>query len=216
MSDLYLYLHIYLAVGVITLVLEFCASLRQWLRNRRDPENLMSLMGAQDPRSETLWYRVRARVLAPVLAAIATALLWPAVPWWYFDRWLQERQIARWKQAQIFKVQRKHLVHRLSIREIEERERIHDPMRAVPAVPFGHLNGVWRTLTADMEAGEELWYFSALAPMHGGERVQRTGYVRWLRGKSQGHIVSHRKVRREPSPHPCWRPHGRAGCEPPR
>jgi hypothetical protein len=86
MSSLYPFLLLYLAAGVITLLIESRSPFRQWLRDRRDPDNLMALIEARDPRSKTLWYRVRARVLAPVLAAIAMVLLWPATLWWRFQR----------------------------------------------------------------------------------------------------------------------------------
>jgi hypothetical protein len=65
MSSLYPFLLLYLAAGVITLLIESRSPFRQWLRDRRDPDNLMALIEARDPRSKTLWYRVRARVLAP-------------------------------------------------------------------------------------------------------------------------------------------------------
>lgn len=54
-----------------------------------------------------------------------------------------------------------NLVAPTTVEEVEAWERIDDPLGAVPPVPFGHLNSVWRSLKAAMQPGDELWSFAS-------------------------------------------------------
>lgn len=203
MSSLYthalVFVQLYLAAGVLTLLISASSPLRAWLRRRRDPESLMFLMETMDPQSKTLWYRVRERVLAPVLTALGMILLWPGVPWMRFRQWQRDREMARWQEAQIFKVQRPHLLERLSLPEIEAREVVQDPLDAVPPQPFGHLNAAWCELKGHFRPGDELWSFSAQWHDKWGRPDWRTGYVLWRRAKPVGHILTMLKPLEEPS-----------------
>lgn len=190
MSSLYPFLLLYLAAGVITLLIESRSPFRQWLRDRRDPDNLMALIEARDPRSKTLWYRVRARVLAPVLAAIAMVLLWPATLWWRFQRWQKDRELQRYRESRIFKVQQQHLRERLSVAEIERREIVQDPLQAVPGLPFGHLHAIWCDLKSIMQPGDDLWSFSTRWEDDWGRPQVREGYVVWRNGRAVAHMLS--------------------------
>jgi hypothetical protein len=184
------YLQLYLAAGVLTLVISASSPVRAWLRQRKDPASLLSLLESRDPRTQTLWYRIRARVLAPVLAAIAMVLLWPGVPWMKFRQWQRDQEMARWRAAQVFKVRREYLLEKLSVQEIEAREVVQDPLGAVPTLPFGHLSGVWAELIAQLQSRDELWSFSAQWHDRWGRPDLRTGYVAWRRGKPMGHILT--------------------------
>jgi len=171
---------------VPTLLISAAAPLRAWLRLRREPESLLSLMQSMDPRTQTLWYRIR----APVLTAIAMVLLWPGVPWMKFRVWMRDREMARFQAAQVFKVRREHLLEKLSIEEIGAREVVQDPLAAVPAKPFGHLHEVWTELIGKLKPRDELWSFSAQWHDRWGVPDLRTGYVIWRRGKPVGHILT--------------------------
>ena len=184
------WLLLYLAAGVVTLGIAAISPLRVWLRQRREPESLRSFVESMDPRSHTLWYRIRAQVLAPVLTAVAMVLLWPGVPWMKFRQWLRDREMARHQAAQVFKVQREYLLEKLSIEEIEAREIVQDPLHAVPAKPFGHLHEVWEGLREKRQPGDELWSFSAQWHDRWGVPDLRTGYVVWRRGKPVGHMLT--------------------------
>ena len=87
-----------------------------------------------------------------------------------------------------FAVQRADLRERLSLADAEARERVHDPLQAVPNLPFGHLNTAWKALcrdwrdgvadaVGDADTGDELWSFSTLWEDDRGWREQRGGYV---------------------------------------
>lgn len=190
MSSLYPFLLGYLAAGVITLLIESRSPFRQRLRDRRDPDNLMALLEARDPRSKTLWYRIRARVLAPVLAAIAMVLLWPVTLWWRFQRWQQDRELRRYRESRVFKVRQEHLQERLSIAEIERREIVQDPLQAVPELPFGHLHAIWCDIKSSMQPGDGLWSFSTRWDEDWGRPQVREGYVFWRNGRPMAHMLS--------------------------
>lgn len=184
------WLLLYLATGVVTLVIATSSPLRAWLRQRREPDSLLSIMESMDPRSHTLWYRIRARVLAPVLTAIAMVLLWPGVPWMKFREWMRDREMARFQAAQVFKVRGEYLLEELSIEEIEAREIVQDPLHAVPTEPFGHLHAVWAELIEKLKPRDELWSFRAEWHDRWGVPDLRTGYVIWRRGRPVGHILT--------------------------
>ena len=48
---------------------------------------------------------------------------------------------------------------------------------AVPDLPFGHLNGLWRTFVQQLTLEDELWSFHVLWETERGERRDRSGYV---------------------------------------
>ena len=81
--------------------------------------------------------------MVPPLAALLVLAVWPVVfymkgkeVWWKKDA--RTPQEAEKK----FAVTEGDLLEKLSVPEIEARERIVDPMGAVPDAPFGHLNVV--------------------------------------------------------------------------
>lgn len=181
---------LYLALGVLTLVVAGGAHLWHHRDDRRDPESLASLMGDLYPERKKLWYRIRARLLAPVLTVIAMVLFWPAAWWMRCAELLNERRLAREREEAIFKVKPQHLVERLTVDEIEARELVQDPLNAVPKVPFGHLNAVWTQVKSAMQPGDELWSFTATWPGEFGSPELRKGYVLWRRGKPVGHVLT--------------------------
>ena len=190
MKTLYSIVLLYLAAGLVTLLIETRSPLREWLRRRRDPDDLISLIEAQDPRSKTLWYWVRARVLAPFFAAIAMMVLWPSVLWWWLRRWLQDRELRRRQEARIFRVRPDYLRERMSVEEVERREVVHDPLRAVPDLPFGHLHTIWRDLKSGIRPGDELWSFSAHWDDDWARPHLHEGYVLWRNGRAAGHVLT--------------------------
>ena len=181
---------LYLALGVLTLAVAGGAHLWHHRHDRRDPESLASLMEDLYPERKKLWYRIRARLLAPVLTVIAMVLFWPAAWWMRCAELLNERRLAREREEAIFKVKPQHLLERMTTDEIEAREMVQDPLSAVPQLPFGHLNGVWSQVKSAMLPGDELWSFTATWPGEFGSPELRKGYVLWRRGKPMGHVLT--------------------------
>lgn len=189
-ADLPPWLQFYLAAGIVTLLLSASIGLWKRLRRRRDPDALFSLLEAPELRRRTLWHRVRDRVLTPMLVALLLVLLWPLVPWMKLEGWLRARRVAREEAARVFQVRQSHLLERCSVAQAELRETVQDPLSAVPAAPFGHLNPVWERLKSQMQPGDALWSFSGRWQDDLGRPDQREGYVIWRDGKPVAHILT--------------------------
>ena len=65
---------------------------------------------------------------------------------------------------------------RLSIEDIEARERVIDPLGAVPELPFGHLHSAWKAFLEGISPDDALWSFSANWTRWGRKEL-RDGYV---------------------------------------
>ena len=78
----------------------------------------------------------------------------------------------------MFAVKRADLLENLTVAQIEARERVQDPLAAVPDLPFGHLNAAWKVFLAGCHPGDKLWSFSASWTGDWGDEEQREGYVR--------------------------------------
>jgi hypothetical protein len=189
-SSLCPFLLLYLAAGVITLLIESRSPFRHWLRDRRNPDNLIALIEARDPRGKTLWYKIRALLLAPALASTAMVLLWPMALWWRFQRWQQERDLRRYRESRVFKVRKEHLQERLCIADIEQREIVHDPLGAAPELPFGHLHAIWCDVKSSIKPGDDIWSFGASWDDDWGRPQVREGYVVWRCDRPMAHMLS--------------------------
>ena len=197
---------LYLAIGMLTLAVSLAKHLWRkrhewpdWLRGRagaswRDRQSFLALLAELDQKTRTRWYRFRELVLAPILTVLSMVLLWPLAWKLSVGYWLQARRQERDRLTRIFKVQPPHRTERLSLEQIEARERVDDPLHAVPNLPFGHLHPQWAQLKAALQPGDELWAFATPWPGSLGRTLELAGYVRWRRRKSLGHILT---VRRE-------------------
>jgi hypothetical protein len=90
-------LQVYLALGVLTLAVAGGAHLWHHRHDRRNPNAVTSMtsqMEALHPERKKLWYRVRARLLAPVLTVIAMVLFWPVAWWMRCAELLNERRVV--------------------------------------------------------------------------------------------------------------------------
>jgi hypothetical protein len=188
--ELHPYLLLYLGVGMLTLLIAGGSHLWQHRHELRDPNSLVSLIEDLHPERKKLWYRIRARVLAPVLTVIGMLLFWPVVWWMKCAELLNDRRVARLREEEVFSVQPQHLLERLTVDQIEARELVQDPLSAVPQLPFGHLNAVWSQVKSAMQPGDELWSFTATWPGSFGSPELRKGYVLWRRRKPVGHVLT--------------------------
>jgi len=85
-----------------------------------------------------------------------------------------------------FAVERADLLEPLSLPDIEQRERISDPLHAVPDLPFGHLNAAWKAFLGKAGSGADLWSFTAIRKADWGPVETLSGYAA-VRGESIGH-----------------------------
>ena len=168
-----IYLYWYLGVGVC-IVLPFVV--RSRFLKKDDLPTASDLLEALQPERKSLWYRLRSNVLAPLLTGLLVVLFWPFVVYLKVQDMVLGKPEASNLEEPKFAVVRADLLERVSIAEIEQCERVFDPLSAVPDLPFGHLNTAWRKFLEDMTPVAEMWTFSAHWTDWGSKELRR-GYV---------------------------------------
>jgi hypothetical protein len=159
-------LYWYMGVGFIAL-----ASLSMygiWFKRSDAPGNIYAIL---EPKV-TWKQRVANVFLYPLAIVFIFIPLWPLLvsielhfPWHKLKFWTSkaERSVP-WTLSDTepaFKVSSSDLLEKLSRAEIETLEQVFDPLNAVPNLPFGHLNSVWRAFVDGLEPDTELWLFRA-------------------------------------------------------
>jgi hypothetical protein len=178
------YLYVWLAVGVVTLVIVLCAHL---LARRRAPQPLPEWLYGTPHERKDLSCRVLNDVLAPVLGSLFIVIAWPvAVYMKVKDLWQKKKDDER---ARGFMVKPADLRERLTLEQIEQREIVEDPLHAVPPLPFGHLHGAWRDFLTRRPEGSELWSFSAQWETAWGAKELREGYVAVQAGRPGAYLT---------------------------
>jgi hypothetical protein len=157
-------LYWYMGIGFVAL-----ASLslyRTWINPSDAPGNVYAIL---EPKV-TLKQRVGNFLLYPLVIAFIFVPLWPLLvsielhfPWYKLKFWTSkaERSVP-WTltgEEPEFKVAKTDLLAKLSREAIEALEQVHDPLQAVPNLPFGHLNSVWQAFVDGLEPDCELWSF---------------------------------------------------------
>ncbi|HMM54213.1 MAG TPA: hypothetical protein PKC23_04235 [Candidatus Desulfobacillus sp.] len=138
--------------------------------------------------------RQEGEAAVPLPALALVAVFWPVVVIVWLSERLGEWRAARQEERSRFRVEPRHLVERLRREEIEARERVIDPLGAVPALPFGHLNAAWRAFLASCPEGGELWSFSASWRNPLGRLEMREGYAVARKGVPLAHFLAARRV----------------------
>jgi len=167
------YLYVYLGIGAVVLVLTLGAHL---LPREKQSDFVRDALDAIDPARKTLLRRALVDVVVPALAALLVFLIWPAAVYLKVREWLGKDKATEPELNREFAVMREHLLERLTQAEIEQRERVFDPLGAVPDLPFGHLHAAWQGFLSNRPEGAEIWSFSARWE-DGWSRELRTGYV---------------------------------------
>ena len=168
------YLYGYFGIGAVFFSVVY--SLNR-LKKRNEPESLVDLLEAANPDRHKLSHRLVNQVLVPVAAITYVIIAWPVVVFFKIKDSVERRRYAKAGVAPEFAVKHQHLLERLSVSEIEQREIVLDPLEAVPAVPFGHLHAAWLRFITGVGEGDELWSFSAQWQTPWGRKELREGYV---------------------------------------
>lgn len=185
----------YLAIGIVVLVLVAGAHLRERRTRPSDWAERVSrqLRGLPPTRPSLL-----ERVGVPLLTALLIIVAWP------WAAWLKARQLRsppsrRFADLRKFVIERKHLIERLPVDEIERRERVVDPLGAAPNQPFGHRHRDWLAFLASRRVGESIWSFTAPWPGsfmgYNVSGLTAHGYVHVRLGRPGRFIVSHMERR---------------------
>lgn len=169
-----IYLYWYLGIGVVVLAVVYGA---HHLTKEKESDSLRELLESVNPDRKKLSYRILNNFVAPVLAAILVAAVWPVAVYMKVKEMLLKRESYVSPDEREFAVERDHLLERLTEQEIERREVVADPLKAAPELPFGHLNAAWLEFLKGRAEGTELWSFSARWQTTWGRKELRCGYV---------------------------------------
>jgi hypothetical protein len=165
---------IYLAIGFLVLVVEAGRVLIAY----RPPSKFMkSVTRTLHPERSTLWYRLMAHVISPALAAIALVVAWPICLGIWIRNLRREEVDETLPLLEEFAVQTDDLLRPVTLEQIEQAERVDDPLGAVPALPFGHLHAVWKKFRDELQPDDRLWTFSAAWPRGSQWATTYVGYA---------------------------------------
>jgi hypothetical protein len=182
-----IYLYWYIGIGVVTLAVVYGT---HSLTKDKDAESLRKFLEAVDPDRKKLSYRILHNVVVPVLAAILLVAVWPVAVYLKVKEMIKKKDCADVEEDREFTVERQHLLERLTVQEIEKREVVTDPLKAVPDLPFGHLHGAWREFLAGHPESGELWSFAARCQTTWGRKELRSGYVVVQNGTPGAHFLT--------------------------
>lgn len=168
-----IYLWAYLAAGVVVAIWLYVAKFMDgpapsWV-------DILAQPNPDDPppAKPTMAKRIGAQLLRYTVAIT----IWPFMVLILLEDKLNIGPGARVPER-VFAVKRADLLEKLTVEQIEARERVQDPLGAVPNLPFGHLNAAWKVFLAGCQPSDKLWSFSARWPGDWGDDEQREGYVR--------------------------------------
>jgi hypothetical protein len=173
------YVYFYLSLGLILCIWLFLEN--KWHENEND-EALKKILRSTVVEERHFLKTVMSEVIAPILFCMIGAVVWPGLLYLKLKEHggLFRREKMGWPDEPVFEIKRKHLLEKLGVQAIEEREIVRDPLGAMPVLPFGHLNKGWRKFLVSSHEDYELWSFSAeWSPWDGPEL--RKGYVQVCR-----------------------------------
>ena len=128
---------------------------------RSESESFRELLEAVNPDRRKLSYRILNNIVAPVLAAILVVAVWPVAVYMKAKEMFKKKEGTEVEEEREFAVERKDLLERLTVQEVEKREVVTDPLKGAPELPFGHLHAAWKEFLKGQAEGGELWSFSS-------------------------------------------------------
>lgn len=153
-----IYLYWWIAIGIVTLIVVLGAHL---LTKKKESDSLRDLLDAANPEHTKFSYRLLNNIVAPALGSVVIVIAWPVAIYMKAKELFPGRNSGVGDTEREFAVESKHLQELLSVQEIERREIVDDPLKAVPGIPFGHLHQAWAKFLADLPEAAEVWSFSA-------------------------------------------------------
>ena len=151
-----IWLTVYLCVGLVTLVAMYVVHL---LKKPADDALTVALKKGAG---------VLERVVIPAIVVPFVILVWPLAVFWKAKDIVEARRPRVEQVPAEFTVTPSDLLTRTTVAAVEAFETVHDPLYAVPDLPFGHLHGAWENFIEGFEANDELWSFTAPGRQHGG------------------------------------------------
>jgi hypothetical protein len=180
-----IYLYWWIAIGIVTLIVVLGSHL---LTKKKESDSLRELLDAANPDRTKLSYRLLNNLVAPALGSVFIVIAWPVAIYLKAKELFPGRNSESGDTEREFSVDSEHLLERLSVQAIEQREIVPDPLGAVPALPFGHLHDAWDRFVNDLPEGAEVWSFSSNWENRWGQKELRKGYVAVHDGKPGAYV----------------------------
>lgn len=186
------YLYAYLAIGVLVFVVVLGSHLIS-TRSEVKSDLAASIQDALHPERKTLRYRFLEKVVVPILAFGAVVLGWPVAICMKLNDMRQSKkgeEFDPFAEPQEFEVQMGDLKEKHNLEWIEAKERISDPLGAVPSKPFGHLNSAWQEFLSKSPEESEYWSFKTNWKTQWGDEETREGYASVEAGEVRAFFTS--------------------------
>jgi hypothetical protein len=195
MNDWQLYAAIYLGVGFVVCLVVVAAHL---IGRRKKSKFVRDMMNAVNPRREAFLYRVLEDLVVPALAFFLVWLVWPVVFVLKIRDSLKKKALAAQTEQEAeppaFALNDSELLRQVTVDEVERTNLIHDPLEAVPNIPFGHCHARWVLFRDSLQANETLWEFESTRSELAGVQAM-WGYAVRGEGKVDRFMTSGWKLR---------------------
>ena len=175
-----IWLWAYLGIGALSLLVLLALSRRR----RVDSSTSELLTAIRGPVSRKDWGL--AKGVGPGLGRLLMVFGWPIAIYMVMNEERKHKQSLLPKEEAVFKVTKADLISPTNVAAVELAEMVPDPMGAVPSLPFGFLNKVWRDSVAIALSDAVLWTFETVWTDDWGQTYYRQGYV-WVNDGKPGH-----------------------------
>lgn len=136
-------------------------------------------------------YRFYLESLTYLLVCALFPFIWPILIALNIKEHYEKKKVKEEDEKSKFHVELKDLIQKFDREEIESKEIVHDPLNAVPQLPFGHLHKTWLTFCEQLETEDALWSFSADWKSRWGSKEQIEGYVAVRKGAIGRYFRTH-------------------------
>jgi hypothetical protein len=172
------YVVAYLGVGVLVLI---GIGIDNFVRRSRETSEWGELADEIRRAGQSRVQVLLERDLLPVIAGVGIVGAWP-VALVFAVRFYRNRQADTEEdlgafERKSFTVERRHLLDSFTVQDIENQEIINDPLNAVPAKAFGHLNPAWLEFRSRVKPTDRIWSFQAEWGEFGRMTEVRSGYA---------------------------------------
>ena len=124
-------------------------------------------------------FKIIKDLFSACIALTVGTLIWPIMLYFHIDGIINPPY-----KREDFSVKPHDLVEKLSVKQIEQKEVINDPLNSVPPLPFGHLNAEWTEFKSKCTPSAEIWSFKAeyddfhkIIIKKGYARMDRSGVI---------------------------------------
>lgn len=117
------------------------------------------------------------KIIEDLFIYILFIFIWPVIIVMFIFTIYNDCKKKKSTKLEQFSLKFTDLIEKIDKQEIEKREIVHDPLNAVPTIPFGHLNSAWLSFSELLDSQDELWTFDLLWSSPWGTKERFSGYA---------------------------------------